>query len=142
MTAEECAQFVPTADSKSAEAPKPESVKIGANEFTVLEQMTGETTHQSDVKYFHLFKNGACYEFAIDVETSRKPGEDLAQVDRGKVFQQLAKILTTARIKEVELPGVENAAKPDGTSNPTTAATTPATEVKTEKAEVVTPEKK
>jgi len=131
MTAEECTQFVPSSDPSAA---KPETVKIGSNEFTVLEQMNGEGEHQSDLKYFHLFKNGACYEFALDVETSRKPDEELAQVDRGKVFQQLSKILTTARIKDVELPGVENAEK---------ATATPAVDSqvdsKTEKAQVVTP---
>ena len=128
MTAEECGQFVPS--SKDAEAAKPTTVKLGSNQFAELEQMTGETTAQSDLKYFHLFKNGACYEFALDVETSRKTDEELAQVDRGKVFQQLEKILTTARIKDVEVPGVVNAEK---------AATAPTADSKTEKAEVVTP---
>lgn len=141
MTAEECAQFPQVANVKSSDAaktpdstkpsgettkaaddkkptndPKTDTVKLGSNQFTVLEQMTGATTgameHQSDLKYFHTFKNGACYEFALDVETSRNPDEDLAQVDRGKVFQQLAKILTTARIKDVQLPGMEAAQKP------------------------------
>ena len=74
-------------------------MKLGPNEFTALEQMNGEMTHQSDLKYYHLFKNGACYEFALDVETSRKADEDLAQVDRMKVFQKLQKVLATARIK-------------------------------------------
>jgi hypothetical protein len=128
MTAEECGQFVPS--SKDAEAAKPTTVKLGSNQFAELEQMTGETTAQSDLKYFHLFKNGACYEFALDVETSRKTDEELAQVDRGKVFQQLEKILTTARIKDVEVPGVVNVE---------TAVTSPTADSKTEKAEVVTP---
>jgi hypothetical protein len=129
MTAEECAQFVPNSDANSA---KPEAVRIGSNEFTVLEQMSIQGEHQSDLKYFHVFKNGACYEFALDVETSRKPDEDLAQVDRGKVFQQLSKILTTARIKDVELPGVTTEEKVVSTA-------TPAVDSKTEKAQVVTP---
>jgi hypothetical protein len=110
-----------TDDDKLAnDQPKPETVKLGSNQFTVLEKMTEEATgameHRSDLKYFHTFKNGACYEFALDVETSRNPDEDLAQVDRGKVFQQLAKILTTARIKDVQLPGVEAAQKSAVTS--------------------------
>jgi len=131
MSAEECAQFVPySPDSKDTEAAKPTTVKLGSNEFTELEQMSGKGNHQSDLKYFHLFKNGACYEFALDVETSRKTDEELAQVDRGKVFQQLEKILTTARIKDVEVPGVVNAEK---------AGTAPTADSKTEKAEVVTP---
>ncbi len=128
LTADECTQFAP--NSKDADAAKPANAKLGANEFAELEQMNGQPNGQSDLKYFHLFKNGACYEFALDVETSRKPDVDLAQADRGKVFQQLEKILTTARIKEVELPGVENAEK---------TAPAPAADSKTQKAEVVTP---
>jgi hypothetical protein len=134
MNAEECAQFVP--NSQEPEAAQPNSVKLGANEFTELEQMNGEGERQSDLKYFHLFKNGACYQFALDVETSRKAGEELAQTDRGKVFQQLEKILTSARIKDVEIPGVMNAQKP--AEVPATAVESKADD-KTEKAQVVTP---
>jgi hypothetical protein len=139
-------------DSKPGNGqPKTETVKLGSNQFTVLEKMTGETTdameHQSDLKYFHTFKNGACYEFSLDVETSRNPDEDLAQVDRGKVFQQLAKILTTARIKEVHLPGMEAAEKPATSPEPkaTVSESAPASDAKaaSEKtAEVVTPQQK
>jgi len=142
MTKDECTQFVTNSDAKSADAPKPEAVKIGSNEFTVIEQMSGELEHQSDLKYFHVFKNGVCYEFAMDVETSRKPDEDLAQVDRGKVFQQLSKILTSARIKNVELPEVQNAEK--APTVPATMAPTTKTvpDAKAENAQVVTPEQK
>jgi hypothetical protein len=129
MTAAECAQFVPA--GKDFEAAKAVTVKLGANEFSELEQMNGETNRQSDLKYFHVFKNGACYEFALDVETSRKADEDLAQVDRGKIFQQLEKILTTARIKDIELRGIENAEKPASTQMPATSS-----------AQVVAPEQK
>jgi hypothetical protein len=132
MTAKECGEFVPS--SKDAEAAKPTTVKMGSNEFAELEQVSGEATRQSDLKYFHLFKNGACYEFALDVETSRKADEELAQVDRGKVFQKLEKILTTARIKDVEIPGVVNAE--------IIPTPTPAADLTTEKAEVVAPEQK
>src|SRR5438270_6610947 len=124
MTVEECGQFLQ--NPKGPEAAKPTTVKLGSNEFTELEQMSGDDTHQSDLKYFHLFKNGACYEFALDVETSRKADEELAQVDRGKIFQQLEKILTSARIKGVEMSGVEN------------AGSTPVADSKTEKVQVVT----
>jgi hypothetical protein len=129
MTEQECAEFI--VSQKSGDAEKPTSVKLGSNEFTELEQMSGEPMHQSDLKYFHLFKNGACYEFALDVETSRKADDELAQTDRGKVFSQLEKILTTARIKEVEVPGVVNAQKP--------VEAPIADSSKTEKAQVVVP---
>jgi hypothetical protein len=150
ITSDECSQFATNSDLKSGEVTKPETVKIGANEFTVLEQMSGEMEHQSDLKYFHVFKNGACYEFAMDVETSRKPDEDLAQVDRGEVFQQLSRILTSARIKDVELPGVENADKTPAASAGSasqTATTTPITttaapDSQAQKAQMTTPEQK
>ena len=142
LTAEECGQFVPT--SADAEAAKPASAKLGANEFAELEQMNGETNGQSDLKYFHLFKNGACYEFALDVVTSRKPDVDLAQADRGKIFQQLEKILATARIKEVDLPGVAKASAAATVATPSAAAPeTPASTVSpADQAKVVTPDPK
>ena len=149
MTSEECTQFVPKAEAKAGDVLKPQTVKVGSNEFTVLEQMSGEMEHQSDRKYFHAFKNGACYEFTMDIETSRKADEDLAQVDRGRVFEQLAKILKTARIKDAELPAVEDAEKAPATpaAATTPAATTPVAttaipDSKTEKAQAVTPEQK
>ena len=154
LSEQECGQFAQpsdgTVDAKTAEtkptsqsaadSSKPTSVKLGSNQFTELEQMSGSGDRQSDLKYFHLFKNDACYEFALDVETSRKADEDIAQVDRSKIFKQLEKILTTARIKDVELPGVENAEK---TAPEPLATTQPvATATQTEKAQVVTPEPK
>jgi hypothetical protein len=155
MTADECGQFAqlsndaasnkPVQSDKleqlAADAAKPSVIKLGANEFSEVEQMSGSDERQSDTKYFHLFKNGACYEFALDVETSRKADQELAQVDREKVFHQLEKILTSATIKDVELPGTENAEKampsePVVTTQPVT------TETQAEKAQVVTPEQK
>lgn len=130
MSAEECGQF-----AGSTENAKSAAVKLGLNEFTTLEQMSGEMARQSDLKYFHLFKNAACYEFALDVETSRQSDEELAQVDRGQVFKQLEKIVKTARIKDVELPGVEKPVE-------TVKTETPVDDSKTENAQVVTPEQK
>ena len=150
LNEDECGQFAAQSNdtaksaddaaTKPADSLQPAAIKLGANQFTEIEQMSGSGDRQSDLKYFHLFKNGACYEFALDVETSRKADEELAQVDRSKIFKQLEKILTTARIKEVELPGVENAEKtttpePVSTQQPVAAGT------QTEKAQVVTPQK-
>jgi hypothetical protein len=150
LNEEECGQFAQQSNdaaksteanpsSKPADSVKPAAIQLGANQFTEVEQMSGSEGKQSDLKYFHLFKNGACYEFALDVETSRKTDEDLAQVDRSKIFKQLEKILTTARIKEVELPGVENAEK---TTTPEPTQQQVASGTETEKAQVVTPEQK
>jgi hypothetical protein len=169
LSQEECAQFAGTpnaggkndaqpdkstetgnaTDSTPAEeAQQPTSVKLGSNEFSETEQMKQAGERQSDVKYFHVFRNDACYEFALDVETSRKADEDLAQVDRGQVFKQLAKILTTAKIKEIELPGIDKAETPDAAQSQPTSSEEPAAAESTssapptEKSQVVTPEPK
>jgi hypothetical protein len=151
LNEDECGQFETSTDApinaKAAETDqsdnslKPEAIKLGANQFTEIEQVIGSGERQSDLKYFHLFKNGACYEFALDVETSRRANEDLAQVDRSKIFKQLEKILTTARIKEVELPGVENAEKAT-TPEPLATQQPVANGLQTQKAQVVNPEQK
>jgi hypothetical protein len=153
LTADECAQFVPS--SNDADAAKPASAKLGVNEFAEVEQMhggqisgeqvNGATNSQSDLKFFHVFKNGACYEFALDVETSRKADVDLAQADHGKIFQQLEKILATARIKDVALAGVET---PQATGSiatqetPASSAATPISSPAPTQANVVTPDQK
>jgi hypothetical protein len=149
LTADECAQFVPNAND--ADAAKPASAKLGVNEFAEVEQMKGEQTtgqqtteaanRQSDLKYFHLFKNGACYEFALDVETSRKVDVDLAQADHGKIFQQLEKILATARIKDVALPGVEAPQTTASTASQETPSSSSSAPAPTQ-ANAVTPDQK
>jgi hypothetical protein len=124
MSAEECTQFVPGPEQAGH---KPNTVKLGSNEFSETEMMKAELGREADLKYFHLFKNGACYEFALDVETSRTADEELAQVDRGQVFKQLERILSTARIKAVELPGTgtpTEAAQADGVDRNTGKAQT------------------
>lgn len=167
MSVEECSQFVPT--GKDGQASKPSVIKMGSNEYTSMETMSGETARQSDLKYYHLFKNDACYEFVLDVETSRKADEDLAQVDRGQVFKQLEKVLATAHVKEVQLPGSAKSeaaavnpgsaavaatealkgseskapgADLKGETGTTPLSTTPAEDAGTQKAQVVAPEQK
>src|SRR5205823_1897767 len=106
LSAVECMQFVAT--SKEAGEAKPTTVKVGANEYSTFEQINGEGDKKSDLKYFHVFKNNVCYEFTLDVDTTAKTDSDLAQVDRGKVIQQLEKILTTARIKDLKPAELQN----------------------------------
>lgn len=160
MTSDECMQF--NQPSTEASDVKPTIVKLGANEYSVFEQINGESDNKSDLKYFHLFRNNACYEFALAVNTTEQ--EDTAQVEHGKVFQQLEKVLTTARIKDLQPTEVQNADRTPSTglpiaeSNPadgkasdakpadTKPSDAKAADVKstdkTENAQVVTPEQK
>ena len=56
----------PASDSQPASGSK---LMLGDLELRATEAVTGEGTRQSDSKYFHAFQNGACYEFALNVNT-------------------------------------------------------------------------
>ena len=56
----------PSPDSQAASNSK---LMVGDLELRSTEAVSGEGTRQSDSKYFHLFQNGACYEFALNVTT-------------------------------------------------------------------------
>jgi hypothetical protein len=93
---------------------------LGDMELQGTEAVTGEGIRQSDAKYFHVFQNGACYEFAVNVTTAA-PDSQLAlkHVDREKAFQQLEKILATVKVETVAAPEVAATAA----TTPTTGAT-------------------
>jgi hypothetical protein len=70
------------------------------------EAVAGEGTRQSDSKYFHVFQNGACYEFAMNVTTNASEDGFNKHVDRDRVFNRLEKILATVKINPVVVPEV------------------------------------
>jgi hypothetical protein len=103
VTSDECAQFAfPQVSTDAASAAK---AKVGALEFNEIESINGESPKQTDAKYYHVFQNGACYEFALGLGTSGDQPDGTTQIDREKVFSRLEKILATVKIKPVELPG-------------------------------------
>jgi len=95
----------PTSNSK---------LMLGDLELRATEAVTGEGTRQSDSKYFHVYQNGACYEFALNVTTDASAEGLVKHIDRDKVFNRLEQILSTVKI---------NAVTPDVTADaPTPAA--------------------
>jgi len=126
LTAEQCEGFLepqpdPSADPSIQAAAQPSRLILGEMELLGTEAVTGEGIRQSDAKYFHVFQNGACYEFAVNVTTAA-PESQLAMkhVDREKAFQQLEKILATVKVETVATPEV-------AATTPATPATTPVT---------------
>ncbi len=74
---------------------------LGDMELRATEAVSGEGTRQSDSKYFHIYQNGACYEFALNVTTVASSDGLIKHVDRDKVFSRLEKILDTVKINPV-----------------------------------------
>jgi hypothetical protein len=97
---------------------------IGDMELRATEAVSGEGTKQSDSKYFHVFQNGACYEFALNVTTVASEQGVIKHVDRDKVFGRLETILSTVKINPVAAPEV--AAEVPAEAPTTSVAETPA----------------
>jgi len=115
-----------SAEAKPAVAtqPVPEAqgskLLLGDMELRATEAVSGEGTRQSDSKYFHVFQNGACYEFALNVTTVASEEGVMKHVDRDKVFERLEKILATVKIDAVAAPEVT--AEAPATPAPSTPA--------------------
>jgi hypothetical protein len=75
---------------------------VGNLELRATEAVSGEGTRQSDAKYFHVYQNGACYEFALNVTTVASDDGLMKHVNRDRVFDRLEKILATVKIDEVK----------------------------------------
>src|SRR5271165_2629596 len=102
--------------------PEPQGSKLmlGDLELRATEAVSGEGTRQSDAKYFHVFQNGSCYEFALNVTTVASQDGLVKHVDRDKVFDRLEKILATVKINQVATPEVtaETPASPPASITP------------------------
>lgn len=107
MTSEACAQFAvpePSTGTETSQA-KTEQVKLGAIEFQEVETFDHAMMRQADAKYYHVFGNGACYEFALGIGTDNDHNvEEITPVDRKEVFGKLEKILTTVKLRPAVMP--------------------------------------
>jgi hypothetical protein len=122
LTAEQCGKF---SDAKPAppvdpEAPasataQPSKLMIGDMELQSSETLASQGTREEASKYYHVFENGACYEFALKVATTGSESDGGKHVDGKEVFQRLEKILATVKISPTATPEV-TASTPAATS--------------------------
>jgi hypothetical protein len=107
----------------SATATSTSKLLLGDLELQSAEAVAGEGNRQSDTKYFHIFQNGGCYEFALNVTTMAHETEGaMKHVDRDKVFNRLAAIMATVKINPVATPEV-TASAPAAAAAPAAPAT-------------------
>lgn len=97
------ASVQPTSSPEQATSSVSEGNKlmIGDLELRGTEAVSGQGTRQSDSKYFHVYQNGACYEFALNVTTDASEEGLVKHVNRDRVFNRLEQILSTVRIAPV-----------------------------------------
>src|SRR5579859_764814 len=111
-------ESAPTSDSQASAQPAPSTEQaakssdsnskllLGDLELRATEAVSGQGTRQSDSKYFHVYQNGACYEFALNVTTDASEEGLVKHVDRDKVFSRLEQILATVKIAPLTVPEV------------------------------------
>ena len=92
-----------SSQSSATQATSDPNSKLMLGDLTLrsTEAVSGEGTRQSDSKYFHVYQNGACYEFALNVTTDASEEGIVKHVDRDKVFSRLGQILSTVKINPV-----------------------------------------
>jgi hypothetical protein len=133
MTAEECEQFAfpETADTK-ADPVTISKTKIGPTEFHAVEAFAETESNEADVKFYHVFQSGSCYEFTLGLETAAESNSDqpkpgVKPVDGNEVFRQLNWMLSTAKIQPISTPEkISPEVAAERPSAPTTAAITEA----------------
>jgi hypothetical protein len=137
MTSESCSQFASPESSTGTDGSLPVKsgpVKIGAIEFHEVENSSA-MTKQADAKYYHAFNNGACYEFALGIDTGAEGNgnvEKITPVDREVVFAKLEKILATVKLQPAVMPETQ-------ATVPAVAASTPADSSNTAEHHVAAP---
>jgi hypothetical protein len=123
LKAEECEQFaLPESTGEEKSNFQPEKLSMGGMDLQEVEDITREDVKWADAKYYHVYQNGACYEFALGLTTEGGGTDDgSAPVDREDVFRRLEKILATVKIKQDAAP--VKASQPTVAETPAAAVT-------------------
>jgi hypothetical protein len=132
LNSEQCGQFsdpqaTPDTPVDAAAQPavrtstpsKPSKLMIGDMELRSAETLAGVGTGKQTSKYYHVFENGACYEFALKVATTgAETDEGGKHVDRDEVFKRLGRILATVKINPVKVDEVSASVPAAAPANP------------------------
>jgi hypothetical protein len=128
LTTEQCGEFLQAKPAAPADATAPATMQsaklmIGDMELQSSETLASQGTREEASKYYHVFENGACYEFALKVATTGVETEGGKHVDRKEIFQRLEKILATVKIN----PATDMTASAPATPVAPAAPATPTT---------------
>jgi hypothetical protein len=109
LTEEQCGKFNtaqatpekpvdPATPVDPAATTQPAKLMIGDLELQSAETLASQGTREEASKYYHVFENGGCYEFALKVATTGVETDGGKPVNRDEVFKGLEKILATVKI--------------------------------------------
>jgi hypothetical protein len=133
MTADECNQFAfPEKSELDNMSSGPSTINISGTDYMEMDDLVSDGSSQANARYYHLYQNNVCYEFALGLQTTADDtNKDLKAVNRDKVFDKLQWMLATVKIKPVEITPVvaasSNTAPSAASDLATSAATTQTT---------------
>jgi hypothetical protein len=135
LTADQCNQFAfPEKSELDTNSDGPSVVNVEGTNYTEMEDVVSDGALQANARYYHLYQNNVCYEFALGLQTAGdQANKDLKPVNRDKVFDKLQWMLATVKVKPVSV--ATEAAK----STPPAEAPAPATTAATASAPAVEP---
>jgi hypothetical protein len=104
LTADDCGQFAfPEVSGLDDGSAAPAKVNIAGTEYNEMNDLVSDGSQQANARYYHLYQNNVCYEFALGLQTASD--EDTTKVvkpvNRDKVFDKLQWMLSTVKIKPV-----------------------------------------
>jgi hypothetical protein len=121
MTADECNQFAfPEKSDLDNLSNGPSTVNVAGTDFTEMDDVVSDGTLQANARYYHLYQNNVCYEFALGLQTAaEETNKNLKPVNRDRVFDKLQWMLATVKIKPVS---ATTEAAASSTTSPAAAA--------------------
>jgi len=124
MTADECSQFAfPEKSELDNNSDGPSKVNVAGKDYDEINDVVSDGTMQANARYYHLYQNNTCYEFALGLQTAGdETNIEMKPVNRDKVFDKLQWMLSTVKIKSVDA-----ASKPADSTTPAKTETTPST---------------
>jgi hypothetical protein len=107
LTEEQCGQFggpqpATAVDATAQPVVRPTKLMIGDMELQSTGTLASVGSGKEESKYYHVFENGACYEFALKVATTGETDEGGKAVNRDEIFKRLEGILATVKINPVK----------------------------------------
>ena len=112
LSESECGQFAfPLTLHPENEPGSPSKTKIAGAEFSMVEDFgigdnPATDEQEPNLKYYHRFENGNCYEFTMGVSITPQTGDDVKPVNREQVFHKLEQILATVKVEPAVVPEV------------------------------------
>lgn len=107
LTADDCGQFAfPEVSGLDDGSAAPAKVNVAGTEYNEMNDLVSDGSQQANARYYHLYQNNVCYEFALGLQTTSDDDTKkvVKPVNRDKVFDKLQWMLSTVKIKSVAMP--------------------------------------